>query len=58
MEHRTINPDHLNLTLFTRLHLSFNAGLRFSHISNGDTESPNRGLNYLLPFLGVTAKLF
>ena len=35
-----------------------NAGVRFSHISNADTGSPNRGLNYLLPFIGVTAKLF
>lgn len=34
------------------------AGLRFSHISNGGIESPNRGLNYLLPFVGVSAKLF
>jgi lipid A 3-O-deacylase len=35
-----------------------NVGVRFSHISNGGTESPNRGLNYLLPFAGVSAKLF
>lgn len=34
------------------------AGVRFSHISNADTDSPNRGLNYLLPFIGVSAKLF
>jgi lipid A 3-O-deacylase len=37
---------------------ALNAGLRFSHISNADTESPNGGLNYLLPFVGVSAKLF
>ncbi|MBX3330194.1 MAG: acyloxyacyl hydrolase [Nitrospira sp.] len=37
---------------------ALNAGLRFSHISNADTDSPNSGLNYLLPFVGVTAKLF
>jgi opacity protein-like surface antigen len=35
-----------------------NAGARFSHISNADTGSPNRGLNYLLPFVGISAKLF
>lgn len=34
------------------------AGVRFSHISNGGTDSPNGGLNYLLPFVGVAAKLF
>lgn len=37
---------------------ALNAGLRFSHISNADTGSPNRGLNYLLPFVGISAKLF
>lgn len=37
---------------------ALNAGLRFSHISNADTDSPNRGVNYLLPFIGVSAKLF
>jgi opacity protein-like surface antigen len=37
---------------------ALNAGIRFSHISNADTDSPNRGLNYLLPFIGVSAKLF
>ncbi len=37
---------------------ALNAGLRFSHISNADTASPNRGVNYLLPFIGVSAKLF
>lgn len=37
---------------------ALNAGLRFSHISNGGTASPNGGVNYLLPFIGVTAKLF
>ncbi len=34
------------------------AGVRFSHISNAGTDSPNSGLNYLLPFAGVSAKLF
>ncbi|MGE0644334.1 MAG: acyloxyacyl hydrolase [Nitrospira sp.] len=37
---------------------ALNAGVRFSHISNADTDSPNGGLNYLLPFIGVTSKLF
>ena len=37
---------------------SLNVGLRFSHISNGGTDHPNGGVNYLLPFIGVTAKLF
>ena len=37
---------------------ALNAGLRFSHISNADTDSPNTGLNYLLPFIGISAKLF
>lgn len=37
---------------------SLTAGLRFSHISNADTDRPNGGLNYLLPFVGVSAKLF
>jgi len=37
---------------------ALNAGVRFSHISNADTDSPNRGVNYLLPFIGIAAKLF
>ncbi len=37
---------------------SLNAGVRFSHISNADTDRPNRGLNYLLPFIGISTKLF
>lgn len=37
---------------------ALNMGIRFSHISNAGTESPNRGLNYLLPFIGVSTKLF
>lgn len=37
---------------------ALNAGVRFSHISNAGADSPNRGLNYLLPFVGVSAKLF
>jgi lipid A 3-O-deacylase len=38
--------------------LSLNAGLRFSHISNGGINEPNGGVNYLLPFIGIAAKLF
>jgi lipid A 3-O-deacylase len=37
---------------------SLNVGFRFSHISNAGTDSPNGGLNYLLPFVGVSTKLF
>ncbi|MDF0667514.1 MAG: acyloxyacyl hydrolase [Nitrospira sp.] len=37
---------------------ALNAGVRFSHISNAGTANPNAGVNYLLPFVGVTAKLF
>jgi lipid A 3-O-deacylase len=33
-------------------------GIRFSHISNGGTDSPNGGVNYLLPFVGFSAKRF
>lgn len=34
------------------------AGVRFSHISNSGLDTPNSGLNYLLPFAGVSTKLF
>jgi lipid A 3-O-deacylase len=37
---------------------ALNAGFRFSHISNAGTAVPNAGVNYLLPFVGVTSKLF
>jgi lipid A 3-O-deacylase len=37
---------------------ALNTGVRFSHISNGGTGSPNGGVNYLLPFIGIAAKLF
>jgi lipid A 3-O-deacylase len=37
---------------------ALNAGFRFSHISNGGTDHPNGGVNYLLPFVGVSATLF
>ena len=37
---------------------ALNIGIRFSHISNSGLDTPNSGLNYLLPFAGVSAKLF
>jgi opacity protein-like surface antigen len=37
---------------------ALNAGVRFSHISNGGTDSPNSGLNYVFPFVGISVKLF
>lgn len=37
---------------------ALNAGVRLSHISNAGTESPNSGVNYLLPFIGCSAKIF
>ena len=33
-------------------------GYRFVHISNGGTRMPNSGLNYGLPFVGLTFSLF
>lgn len=45
-----------NYDLTTRWAL--NTGVRFSHISNADTATPNAGVNFVLPFVGVTAKLF
>lgn len=37
---------------------ALNAGVRFSHISNAGTGHPNGGLNYLLPFAGIAARIF
>ena len=37
---------------------ALNVGVRFSHISNAGTESPNSGLNYLLPFAGISTTVF
>lgn len=34
------------------------AGYRFVHISNGGTRTPNSGLNYGLPFIGLSYFLF
>ena len=39
-------------------HWGINAGVRFSHISNSGLDTPNSGLNYLLPFAGVSTKFF
>ncbi len=37
---------------------AINIGVRFSHISNSGLDSPNSGLNYVLPFAGISVKLF
>lgn len=37
---------------------ALNVGVRFSHISNSGLDTPNSGLNYLLPFAGISARLF
>lgn len=34
------------------------AGYRFAHISNGGTRAPNSGLNYGLPFVGLSYQVF
>lgn len=39
-------------------HWALNIGVRFSHISNSGLDTPNSGLNYLLPFAGVSARIF
>ena len=39
-------------------HWALNAGVRFSHSSNSGLDTPNSGLNYLLPFAGVSARIF
>jgi hypothetical protein len=35
-----------------------NVGYRFVHISNGGTRTPNSGLNFGLPFIGLSYSLF
>ena len=45
-----------NYELTTRWAL--NIGVRFSHISNSGLDTPNSGLNYLLPFAGISTKVF
>jgi hypothetical protein len=37
---------------------SVNAGARFYHISNAGTRQPNSGLNFWLPFVGITRTFF
>lgn len=37
---------------------ALNLGVRFSHISNSGLDTPNSGLNYLLPFAGVSTRIF
>jgi len=38
--------------------LAVNAGYRFMHISNANTRQPNSGLNFGLPFLGLSYQMF
>lgn len=37
---------------------AINVGYRFDHISNGGTRSPNSGLNFGLPFAGLSYSIF
>ena len=37
---------------------ALNIGYRFVHISNGATRSPNSGLNFGLPFVGISYSIF
>ena len=37
---------------------AINVGYRFVHISNGGTDTPNSGLNFGLPFAGLTYSIF
>ncbi len=37
---------------------AINVGYRFVHISNGGTRTPNSGLNFGLPFAGLTYSIF
>ncbi|HJT20271.1 MAG TPA: acyloxyacyl hydrolase [Nitrospira sp.] len=39
-------------------HWALQAGYRFTHISNAGTRDPNSGLNFGLPFVGVSYSLF
>ena len=39
-------------------HWAINVGYRFDHISNGGTRSPNSGLNFGLPFAGLSYSIF
>jgi lipid A 3-O-deacylase len=37
---------------------ALNIGFRFVHISNGGTRTPNSGLNFGLPFAGISYSIF
>jgi lipid A 3-O-deacylase len=37
---------------------ALNIGYRFVHISNGGTRTPNSGLNFGLPFVGISYSIF
>jgi hypothetical protein len=37
---------------------ALNVGYRFVHISNGGTRTPNSGLNFGLPFVGLSYSLY
>ena len=37
---------------------ALNVGYRFVHISNGGTRTPNSGLNFGLPFAGISYSLY
>ncbi len=45
-------------TWFLTHHWGLNIGYRFVHISNGGTRTPNSGLNFGLPFLGLSYSIF
>jgi lipid A 3-O-deacylase len=39
-------------------HWTMNVGYRFVHISNGGTRTPNSGLNFGLPFAGISYSFY
>ena len=39
-------------------HWALNVGYRFVHISNGGTRTPNAGLNFGLPFAGISYSFY
>jgi opacity protein-like surface antigen len=43
---------------FLTSHWALNVGYRFVHISNGGTRTPNSGLNFGLPFAGISYFLY
>ena len=43
---------------FLTPHWALNVGYRFVHISNGGTRTPNSGLNFGLPFAGMSYSLY